>query len=252
MRCGTPAVVVVAALAVGCDVAQPPEIGPEPNWEDGETQVVTLSARAPREGTVGVGADSGTGVSPSVYANSFTRGDPLTVEESENPDLRPELSEETNLVVLILRRDQPGWFLRGNDEVVGSQTLSQQPDGRWETVARSGPPGQQFEFAWNDEARVVRIEEREVPLGDDNVVLVDGAANEEEFVILGTRRVPDTRFRHSDYGALIRQSDELREFLRCELPLPDDIPVPDLAPEVVTQYVAMIRRSVGRVCETLP
>ena len=87
-------------------------ISPEPNWEDGETQVVTLSARAPREGAVGVGADSGTGVSPSVYANSCTRGDPLTVEEMEIPDLRPDLFEETNLVVLILRRDEPGWFLR--------------------------------------------------------------------------------------------------------------------------------------------
>ena len=240
MRCGTPAVVVVAVLAVGCDAAQPPEI-------------VTLSARAPREGTVGVGADSGAGVSPSVYANSFTRGDPLTVEEFEDPDLRLELSEETNLVVLILRRDEPGWFLRGGDEdVMGSQTLSQQPDGQWETVARIGPPGQQFEFAWSDEARVVRIEEREVPLDDDNVVLVDEAANEDEFVILGTRRVPDTRFRHGDYGALIRQAAELREFLRCELPLPDDIPVPDLAAEVVTLYVATIRRAVGQVCESLP
>ena len=254
MRCGTPAVVVVAVLAVGCVAERPPESGPEPNWEDGESQEVTLSSRAPREGTVGVGADSGTGVSPSVFANSFTRGDPLTVEQIEDPDLRPEPFEETNLVVLILRRDEPGWFLRrGGDEDVGWQTFSQQPDGQWEAVvARLGPPGQQFDFAWNDEARVVRIEEREVPLGDDNVVLVDGAANEEEFVILGTRRVPDTRFRHGDYGALIRQSDELREFLRCELPLPDDIPVPDLAPEVVEQYVAMIRRAVGRVCESLP
>ena len=156
-------------------------------------------------------------------------------------------------MVLFLRRDEPGWFLRGGDEpVVGSQTLSQQPDGQWETVARIGPPGQQFEFAWSDEARVGRIEEREVPLGDDNVVLVGGAANEDAFVILGTRRVPDTRFRHGDYGALIRQSAELREFLRCELPLPGDIPVPDLAPAVVTQYVATIRRAVGRVCESLP
>ncbi len=154
-------------------------------------------------------------------------------------------------MVLILRRDDPGWFLRGGDEMTGSQFF-QHPDGQWEAVARSGPPGQQFEIAWNDEERVVRIEEREVPLGDDNVVLVDGAANEEAFVILGTRRVPDTRFRHGDYGALIRQSAELREFLRCELPLPDEVPVPDLARAVVTHYVAMIRPAVGRVCESMP
>ena len=140
MRCGTPAVVVVAALAVGCDAERPPESGPEPNWEGGESQVVTLSSRAPREGTAGVGADSGTGVSPSVYANSFTRGDSLTAEELEDPDLRVELSEETDLVVLILRRDEPGWFLRGGgDEVVDSGTFSQRPDGQWETVARFGP-----------------------------------------------------------------------------------------------------------------
>ena len=80
------------------------------------------------------------------------------MEEFEDPDLRMELSEETNLVVLILRRDEPGWFLRGRgDEVVGWQRFSQRPDGQWEAVARFGPPGQQFEFAWNDEARVVRI-----------------------------------------------------------------------------------------------
>ena len=84
MRCGTPAVVVVAVLAVGCDAGQPPERGPERNWEGGESQEVTLSTLASQESTAGVGADSGTGVSPSVYANSFTRGDPLTLEELED------------------------------------------------------------------------------------------------------------------------------------------------------------------------
>ncbi len=73
MRFGAPAVVVFAVLAVGCDAGQPPESGPERDWEGGESQVVTLSTRAPQEGTAGVGADSGAGVSPSVYANSFTR-----------------------------------------------------------------------------------------------------------------------------------------------------------------------------------
>ena len=58
---------------------------------------------------------------------------------------------------------------------------------------------------------------------------MDGAANEEEFAILGTRRVPDTTFRHGDYGTPSRQSAELREFPRCERPLPDDISVPDPA-----------------------
>ena len=87
MRCGTPAVlVIVTALAVGCDAERPPESGPDRNWEGGRSQEIALSARAPREGTVGVGADGGAGVSPSVYANSFTRGDPLTLEEFEDPE----------------------------------------------------------------------------------------------------------------------------------------------------------------------
>ena len=84
------------------------------------------------------------------------------------------------------------------------------------------------------------------------MVFVDGAANEAKFVILGTRRVPDARFRHGDYGAPIRQSAGLRAFLPLRLSLPDDMPVPDLAPEVVTRYVATIRRAVGQVCESQP
>ena len=41
--------------------------------------------------------------------------------------------------------------------------------------------------------------------------------------ILGTRRVAEPTFTMGDYAAVLRQSEELRDYLRCDLPLPDDV-----------------------------
>lgn len=202
---------------------------------------------------MGVGVDSGIGLSPSVYANSFTLGDPVAREDLLDPVGRSPLSEETTLVALILWRDEPGWFLRTDGEAVsGMQSGSWRPDEVWETIARVGPPGRPFNLAWNAEARVMRIEGTEVPLGDDNVILVDGAASNEGMEILGTRRVAETRFRMGDTGALIRQSDELREYLRCEVPLPDDLAAPNWPERYLEQYFETMHRHLGRICEGMP
>jgi len=46
-----------------------------------------------------------------------------------------------------------------------------------------------------------------------------------------------------DYAALIHQSDELRDYLRCELPLPDDTK-PSEVPE---QYMNILGEHLNRV-----
>lgn len=223
----------------------------------GHTEHVTLSTRMPdvAEGEVhvGVGVDSGVGLSPSVRANAFTLGDPISPEDfsREPPEAffrePPEAfgPEEVTLVALVLWRGGPGWFLRSETDVSRfSQTSIPRADGVWETVAHVGPPGHVFELAWNPETRVMRIQGVEVALGDDNVILVDGVGSAEGIQVVGTRRVANPRFTLGDYAALIGQSDELRDYLRCELPLPEDTKPPD-APE---QYMDILREHLNRIC----
>ena len=198
---------------------------------DGSVARVTLSTVAPDvpdgEVRTGVGVDSGVGVSPSVYANSFTLGDPIAPQDflGEPPDgFGPE---EVTLVALVLWRGAPGWFLRSAGDVSGFQTSIPSADGVWETVARVGPPGHVFDLAWNPETRVLRVQGVEVALADDNVILVDGVGSAEGMRIVGTRRVANPRFTMGDYAALLRQSEELRDYLRCDLPLPADAKPPE-------------------------
>ena len=120
-------------------------------------------------------------------------------------------------------------------------------DGVWETVARVGPPGHAFDLAWNPETRVVRLHGVAVTLGGNNVILVDGVGSAEGMQIVGTRRVADPRFTMGDYAALLRQSEELRDYQLCDSPLPDDAKPPD-APE---QYLHILREHLNRVCEDL-
>ena len=49
-----------------------------------------------------------------------------------------------------------------------------------------------------------------------------GVGSAERIQVVGTRRVAEPRFTLGDYAALIRQSDEPSDYLRCELPLPGD------------------------------
>ena len=151
------------------------------------------------------------------------------------------------LVVLVLWRGAPGWFLRSEAGAVAFQGGSlDRPSGGWETVARFGPVGgQMLDLTWNAETRVMQVQGMDVFLGDDNVILVDGAGSAEGMQVVGTRRVPETRFRIGDYAALLHPSDELRDYLRCELPLPDAEPA-----DAAEQYVVdVLRGHFSRMCE---
>ena len=83
-------------------------------------------------------------------------------------------------MVLILLRGQPGWFLRPGDDSASILSGGNVPrrDGGWETIARVGPPNRPFDLVWNGETRILRLEGLRVTVGDDNVILVDGAGSD--------------------------------------------------------------------------
>ena len=218
----------------------------------GRLEQVQLSVAAPEEvpegGATSPGMDTGIRLSPSVYATAFYAFDPIAPEDFDV--FAPAASErpEVTLVALVLWRGAPGWFLRSEAE---AETPFQagsldQPGGGWETVARVGPVGGEvLELNWNAMTRVMRLQGMNVFLGDDNVILVDGAGSAAGMQVVGTYRVAETRFRIGDYAALVRQSDELRDYLRCELPLPDAAPA-----DAAEQYVVdVLRGHFRRMCE---
>ena len=209
---------------------------------------VQLSVAAPEEipegGVTSSGMDSGIGLSPSVYAISFYAFDPIAPEDFDVFPSAAREREEVTLVALVLWRGAPGWFLRSE---AGAEALQGGgSSGGWETVARVGPVGgQMLELTWNAETRVMQVQGLDVFMGDDNVILVDGAGSAEGMQVVGTRRVAETRFRIGDYAALLHQSDELRDYLRCEMPLPDAEPAAS-----AEQYVGdVLRGHFSRMCE---
>ena len=221
----------------------------------GRVEHVDLSVASPAEVPEGQVATSpsvgsGTGLSPSVFANAFTLADPIALQDFDVLSPGATGPEEVTLVALVLWRGAPGWFLPSEadaDAAVNFQAGSmRRPDFGPETVARFGPRGGLvLELAWNSEMRVMRVQGMDVALGDDNVILVDGAGSAEGMRIVGTSHVSETRFMQGDYAALIHQSDELRDYLRCELPLPDAEPG-----DAAEQYlVDVLREHFGRTCE---
>ena len=214
----------------------------------GRLEQVQLSVAAPEEipegGATSPGMDSGIRLSPSVYAISFYAFDPIAPEDFDVFAPAARELEEVTLVALVLWRGAPGWWEAGAGAFQAGSL--DQPSGGWETVARVGPVGGQvLELNWNAKTRVMRVQGMDVFVGDDNVILVDGAGSAEGMQIVGTRRVAETRFTIGDYAALVHQSDELRDYLRCELPLPDAAPA-----DAAEQYaVDVLRGHFSRMCE---
>ena len=225
---------------------------PEPA---GRVEHVQLSVAAPvdiPEGQVETfpSVGSGTGLSPSVFANAFTLADPIALQDFDVFSPGATEPEEVTLVALVLWRGAPGWFLPSEADAEAAAHFQagsmHRPDFGPETIARFGPRGGLvLELAWNSATRGMRVQGMDVALGDDNVILVDGAGSAEGMRIVGTNRVSETRFTQGDYAALIHQSDELRDYLRCELPLPDAEPG-----DAAEQYlVDVLREHFRRTCE---
>lgn len=221
----------------------------------GRVEHVQLSVAAPvdipeGQAVTSPSVGSGIGLSPSVFANAFTLADPIALESFDVFSPGATEPEEVTLVALVLWRGAPGWFLPSEADAEAAAHFQagsmRRPDFGPETVARFGPRGGLvLELAWNSETRGMRIQGMDVALGDDNVILVDGAGSAEGMRIVGTSRVSETRFTQGDYAALIHQSDELRDYLRCELPLPDAEPGASAEQHLVMD---VLREHFGRTC----
>ena len=130
-----------------------------------------------------------------------------------------------SLDLLVLWRGSPGWFFRGGSSSGGGGVHG--GFGQWQgTHAMTyGDVTLTMEFTsqskdFDPASTVVKILDREIPLRDTNVILIDGADSKTP-TIVGTRYV-DPHFAGRDpVAAVVKRTPELFEFLRCDLTLPD-------------------------------
>ena len=84
---------------------------------------------------------------------------------------------DSQLVLLVLWRGAPGWFLGGDRSGSATwvgDTVEQQPRTQYRVVRhRSIFGGRTLNVEFDPTARVVQVQNTELALNDDNVVLVD-------------------------------------------------------------------------------
>ena len=144
------------------------------------------------------------------------------------------------LQMLVLWRGSPGWFARGS----GGSSSSGGGDGRrYHSTIRRGDLQLQIEF--DTETRLVTISQaplvslpqspniqtapvksKQIDLSDRNVILVDEVDGSKGLQIVGTLRIdPVLPAGRSPLplGDILRQSQELVSFLRCDTRMPDPL-----------------------------
>ena len=75
--------------------------------------------------------------------------------------------------------------------------------------------------AFEPATRHCQIEDKDVPLGDDNVVLVDDVDGASGLRVVKTMRIDPALPEPGRMELAIRRSPELVAFLRCDVKLPD-------------------------------
>jgi hypothetical protein len=146
------------------------------------------------------GGISGSGsLSPSVVATYEGRG---------NLPAGPVL-----LDLLVLWRGTPGWFDENNSAGVGG------PDG----VHRLAFGSRAVQLRFDSGARAVHVAGQVVALADDNVLLLDEVDSNQGIRVVGTLRVEPRLAAGAPTGsdedpldALVRQSPQLFDYLRCD------------------------------------
>jgi hypothetical protein len=147
------------------------------------------------------GSSSGSAVvSPTVVAGWFTRRD----------------GPAAMLDLLVLWRGSPAWALRGNQAGGSSGGGAGQRQGM--TIRRGDLA---LHAVYDAAARTCEIEGRVVPLGDDNVVLVDDVDSRDGPRVVKTLRIDRALVTTDGVAAAIRRSPELAAFLQCDVKLPD-------------------------------
>ncbi len=165
----------------------------------------TLGASAEEPQPEHVQASMGNGVlSPTVVA-SWT--------------VRKEGNASWQLQFLVLWRGSPGWFSR---EDSNSSSGSSSMGGDEVTVEKLSYGGIDLTLEFDGNKRIARVQDQEVPLGSDNVILVDdvdGAAGPrvQNSLAVDGQLSDET----SAVETIIRRNPELYAFLRCDAPLPD-------------------------------
>jgi len=177
---------------------------------------------------IGAGRTGGTApVSPSVMATD------MCVIDAEG---------RGTLELLVLWRGSPGWFRKGSGGGSaggqgGAMRGGSGPAVRSEWISEGGV---NLTVRFDPAARKAWIQDREILLGDANVVLVDGVDTPEGPHVVQTLRIdpeyetsvdllpggsvgrgPRTRPHAVPVQTFIRRSPELVEFLQCDTRLPD-------------------------------
>ena len=179
---------------------------------------------------IGAGSSGGTGpVSPSVMATDMC--------------LMSEPGKGT-LELLVLWRGSPGWWRKGNGGGSGSAgggaSMGAGPSPMMRTAWIS-QGGVNLSVRFDPVSRVAWILDKEVPMQDANVVLVDGVDSADGPQVIGTLRIDpafDTatdlppgmltaqppgsaRLSAVPTQTFIRRSPELVDYLQCDARLPN-------------------------------
>ena len=180
--------------------------------------------------------------------------EPLSPSGAPSPPMPPARRENrvasATLELLVLWRGTPGWFLwpvpdsgasvSFADEVVYPRPGRDLSRGQ----GRGAPSGRRLgstvtirqgsvvlALRWDPERTTLYVQEHPVRLNGDNVVLVDDVDGPDGPRVAGTVRIdPGFSVRCLDeppfrtgFEVFFQRSDELLAFLRCDVPLPDDL-----------------------------
>ncbi len=121
------------------------------------------------------------------------------------------------LDLLVLWRGSPGWFTRGGG---GGGSGSRGRDDTVVLTMRIQYGDVDLELVFDPVARMAQLDERQIPLGDANVILIDAVDTLPQ--VVGTTRVESTIPESGRrIEMVLRRSNELLEYLRCDVRLSD-------------------------------
>jgi hypothetical protein len=144
------------------------------------------------------------------------------------------------LELLVLWRGSPGWWQTPGigSMTSGGSAIGGQPQLVTHSVSIGG---RRLELQFNPQTREASLQTQVVGLGESNVLLVDDVDSVTGPRIVGSVRVEPV-FEESGNGvdALVRQSPELVDFLRCDAAMAD----PNMQ-EMMARRCAQIRDNIS-------
>jgi hypothetical protein len=130
-----------------------------------------------------------------------------------------------HLDLLVLWRGTPGWHMKGNGHDLTGGSGGSSGGHKWE-YQQASYAGLTLTVETDITANTAKILDLTISLSGTNVVFVDDADSRTGPRIVETRWIEPTISGNGDLAVLIfKQSPELRDFLRCEIGLPDTSPI---------------------------